>query len=180
MSTSPQIIRVAINGFGRIGRYTAKLLLANPDLNLVAINDLADKTAIAHLLKYDSVHGRYDSEISLSSDKLIVNDHEITLLSKSDPKDLPWKALNIDLVIECTGRFTHTEGASMHLLAGAKKVIISAPSQEESIPMIVMGVNGALMQSVGVADGVAAVLAGVTVIVPVAFTEPHPPVRGMI
>ena len=145
MNTSPQIIRVAINGFGRIGRYTAKLLLSNPQLNLVAINDLADKSAIAHLLKYDSVHGRFDSEISLVSDKLMVNKHEITLLSKSDPKDLPWKDLAIDVVIECTGRFTHTAGASMHLAAGAKKVIISAPSQEASIPMIVMGVNDQIL-----------------------------------
>ena len=145
MNTSHQIIRVAINGFGRIGRYTAKLLLSNPQLNLVAINDLADKSAIAHLLKYDSVHGRFDSEISLVSDKLMVNKHEITLLSKSDPKDLPWKDLAIDVVIECTGRFTHTAGASMHLAAGAKKVIISAPSQEASIPMIVMGVNDQIL-----------------------------------
>lgn len=145
MNTSPQIIRVAINGFGRIGRYTAKLLLSNPQLNLVAINDLADKSAITHLLKYDSVHGRFDSEISLVSDKLMVNKHEITLLSKSDPKDLPWKDLAIDVVIECTGRFTHTAGASMHLAAGAKKVIISAPSQEASIPMIVMGVNDQIL-----------------------------------
>ena len=145
MNTSHQIIRVAINGFGRIGRYTAKLLLFNPQLNLVAINDLADKSAIAHLLKYDSVHGRFDSEISLVSDKLMVNKHEITLLSKSDPKDLPWKDLAIDVVIECTGRFTHTAGASMHLAAGAKKVIISAPSQEASIPMIVMGVNDQIL-----------------------------------
>ena len=138
-------MKVAINGFGRIGRYTAKLLLSNPQLNLVAINDLADKSAIAHLLKYDSVHGRFDSEISLVSDKLMVNKHEITLLSKSDPKDLPWKDLAIDVVIECTGRFTHTAGASMHLAAGAKKVIISAPSQEASIPMIVMGVNDQIL-----------------------------------
>lgn len=145
MNTSSQIIRVAINGFGRIGRYTAKLLLVHPQLKLVAINDLAEKTAIAHLLKYDSVHGRFDSEISLLSDKLMVNEHEITLLSKSDPKELPWKELAIDVVIECTGRFTNTIGASMHLAAGAKKVIISAPSQEASIPMIVMGVNDQIL-----------------------------------
>ncbi len=147
MSTTPSIIRVAINGFGRIGRYTAKLLLAHPSIKLVAINDLADKSAIAHLLKYDSVHGKFDSEVSLVSNKLIVNHQEIDLLSKSDPKDLPWKDLNIDVVIECTGRFTHREGANMHLLAGAKKVIISAPSQEESIPMIVMGVNDHLLDT---------------------------------
>lgn len=145
MSTTPQIIRVAINGFGRIGRYTAKLMLTHPQLNLVAINDLADRSAIAHLLKYDSVHGKYESDISLVSDKLRVNNHEINLLSKSDPKELPWKELNIDVVIECTGRFTHREGANMHLIAGAKKVIISAPSQEDSIPMVVMGVNDHLL-----------------------------------
>jgi glyceraldehyde 3-phosphate dehydrogenase len=141
MSFSQPRIRVAINGFGRIGRYTAKLLLSKPELQLVAINDLADKTAIAHLLKYDSVHGRFDSEINLTNDLLTVDGQAIFLLSKADPKELPWNELNIDVVIECTGRFTHTEGASKHLMSGAKKVIISAPSQDESIPMIVMGVN---------------------------------------
>ena len=141
MNPSPSKIRVAINGFGRIGRYTAKLLLSHPSFNLVAINDLAENEAIKHLLKYDSVHGKFDAEITLSKGNLIVNGNKIILLSKSNPEELPWKELGIDLIMECTGRFTQGHGASKHLEAGASKVIISAPSQDDSIPMIVMGVN---------------------------------------
>lgn len=139
-STAPAL-RVAINGFGRIGRYTAKLLLNNPEFNLLAINDLADPTSIAHLLKYDSVHGKYDASVKLSGNFLQVNEQKIALYSEANPEELPWASLGIDLVIECTGRFTRRKDAEKHLQAGAKKVIISAPSQEESIPMIVMGVN---------------------------------------
>lgn len=141
MSTTAPTLRVAINGFGRIGRYTAKLLLNNSDFNLVAINDLADPTAIAHLLKYDSVHGKFDANISHSVDFLQVNEQKVALFSESNPENLPWKKLNIDLVIECTGRFTLKKDAEKHLKAGAKKVIVSAPSQEDSIPMVVLGVN---------------------------------------
>jgi glyceraldehyde 3-phosphate dehydrogenase len=141
MSTTVPAFRVAINGFGRIGRYTAKLLLKNPEFNLVAINDLADPAAIAHLLKYDSVHGKFDANISQSPGVLRVDDQQIELFSESNPENLPWKGLNIDLVFECTGRFTLKKDAEMHLVAGAKKVIISAPSQEASIPMVVLGVN---------------------------------------
>jgi glyceraldehyde 3-phosphate dehydrogenase len=139
-STAPAL-RVAINGFGRIGRYTAKLLLRNSDFSLVAINDLADPISIAHLLKYDSVHGKFDAAVELSGDFLQVNEQKIALYSVANPEELPWKSLGIDLVIECTGRFTSRKDAEKHLQAGAKQVIISAPSQEESIPMIVMGVN---------------------------------------
>ena len=141
MSATVPALRVAINGFGRIGRYTAKLLLKNPDFNLVAINDLADPAAIAHLLKYDSVHGKFEANISQTPGVLRVNEQEIALFSESNPENLPWKELNIDLVFECTGRFTLKKDAEKHLLAGAKKVIISAPSQEVSIPMVVLGVN---------------------------------------
>ena len=141
MSTTAPALRVAINGFGRIGRYTAKLLLNNSDFNLVAINDLADPTAIAHLLKYDSVHGKFDANISHSVDFLQVNEQKVALFSESNPENLPWEELNIDLVIECTGRFTLKKDAEKHLKAGAKKVIVSAPSQEDSIPMVVLGVN---------------------------------------
>ena len=102
MSTTAPALRVAINGFGRIGRYTAKLLLNNSDFNLVAINDLADPTAIAHLLKYDSVHGKFDANISHSPQLLQVNDQKIALFSESNPENLTWKTLNIDLVFECT------------------------------------------------------------------------------
>lgn len=145
MSTTAPALRVAINGFGRIGRYTAKLLLNNSDFNLVAINDLADPTAIAHLLKYDSVHGKFDATIRLSPHFLQVNEHDVALFSESNPENLPWKALNIDLVFECTGRFTLKKDAEKHLHAGAKKVIISAPSQESAIPMVVLGVNDQIL-----------------------------------
>lgn len=141
MPSTALALRVAINGFGRIGRYTAKLLLNNPEFNLMAINDLADPTSIAHLLKYDSVHGKYDASVKLSGNFLQVNEQKIALYSEANPEELPWASLGIDLVIECTGRFTRRKDAEKHLQAGAKKVIISAPSQEESIPMIVMGVN---------------------------------------
>lgn len=133
--------KIAINGFGRIGRYTAKLLLQHPELKLVAINDLAEKEAVAHLLKYDSVHGKFESDILLQGSDLWVDGKMVHLYSISNPEELPWKELEIDLVIECTGRFTDKDGASKHLKAGAKKVIISAPSQDESIPMVVLGVN---------------------------------------
>ena len=145
MSTTAPALRVAINGFGRIGRYTAKLLLNNSDFNLLAINDLADPTAIAHLLKYDSVHGKFDANIRLSPHFLQVNEHDVALFSESNPENLPWKALNIDLVFECTGRFTLKKDAEKHLHAGAKKVIISAPSQESAIPMVVLGVNDQIL-----------------------------------
>lgn len=138
---NPTKKRIAINGFGRIGRYTAKLILENKSLNLIAINDLADPKAIAHLLKYDSVHGKSNSQIELEEENLVVDGEKIMLFGQSNPEHLPWENLNIDLVIECTGRFTDREGAEKHLKAGAKKVIISAPSQDPSIKMIVLGVN---------------------------------------
>ena len=134
-------IRVAINGFGRIGRYTAKLILEKAKLNLVAINDLAEPAAIAHLLKYDSIHGKVSQEVGLQGTNLSYGNNQIQLFGISDPTLLPWAELEIDLVIECTGRFTDRKGAEKHLHAGAKKVIISAPSLDETIKMIVLGVN---------------------------------------
>ncbi|SFO38069.1 glyceraldehyde-3-phosphate dehydrogenase (NAD+) [Algoriphagus ornithinivorans] len=144
MSYKPKT-RIAINGFGRIGRYTAKLLIENPDFELIAINDLADDKAIAHLLKYDSIHGKLDREISVNQSILNVGDQKIKLLSQSSPDKLPWKELDIDVVIESTGRFTDRENAEKHLHAGAKKVIISAPSQDPSIKMVVLGVNDTIL-----------------------------------
>ena len=134
-------IRVAINGFGRIGRYTAKLILEKAKLNLVAINDLAEPAAIAHLMKYDSIHGKVSQEVGLQGTNLSYGNNQIQLFGISDPTLLPWAELEIDLVIECTGRFTDRKGAEKHLHAGAKKVIISAPSLDETIKMIVLGVN---------------------------------------
>lgn len=133
--------RVAINGFGRIGRYTTKLLLQDPNIELVAINDLAEFQAIAHLLKYDSIHRGLKSGVSLNENKLKVGSQEVLLLQQKDPKELPWKELDIDILIECTGRFTNRAGAESHIKAGAKKVIISAPVTDTSIPMVVLGVN---------------------------------------
>lgn len=141
MTPQLPITKIAINGFGRIGRYTAKLLLDQTDMQLVAVNDLTDPKAIAHLLKYDSVHGKFEGEVSLDGELLLANGNTIRLFSKANPEELPWKELGVDVVIECTGRFTHREGAEKHLRAGAKKVIISAPVQDESIPMVVLGVN---------------------------------------
>ena len=138
-------IKVAINGFGRIGRYTCKILLGSPDFDLVAINDLAEPKAIAHLLKYDSIHGKTDAKILLDGDKLIVGNQKIQLYRQADPENLPWEKLGIDLVIECTGRFTDRLQAEKHLSAGAKKVLISAPSMDSSIPMIVLGVNDSIL-----------------------------------
>ncbi|RAI93769.1 type I glyceraldehyde-3-phosphate dehydrogenase [Algoriphagus yeomjeoni] len=140
-----QDIRIAINGFGRIGRYTAKLILEKKGLNLIAINDLADQTAIAHLLKYDSIHGKSPSKIEIQNSNLKVNDQEIQLFGIADPEKLPWESLDIDIVIECTGRFTARSGAEKHLTAGAKKVIISAPSLDPTIKMVVLGVNDSIL-----------------------------------
>ncbi|UZD23167.1 type I glyceraldehyde-3-phosphate dehydrogenase [Algoriphagus halophytocola] len=143
--TPQKNIRIAINGFGRIGRYTAKLLLEKEGVNLVAINDLADQEAIAHLLKYDSIHRKSSFKVSLTDNFLQVNQHKIGLYGISDPSELPWKALDIDVVIECTGRFTERKNAEKHIQAGAKKVIISAPSHDPSVKMIVLGVNEQLL-----------------------------------
>lgn len=145
MQKQTPLTRIAINGFGRIGRYTAKLLLSHPRLQLVAINDLAEPEAIAHLLKYDSVHGKFEGKVLLENSLLFLNDQPVQLFSKSNPEELPWRELAIDVVIECTGRFTTQSGAEKHLKAGAKKVIISAPVKDESIPMVVLGVNDSIL-----------------------------------
>lgn len=136
---------MAINGFGRIGRYTTKLLLDNPQIQLVAINDLAQPNSIAHLLKYDSIHGKLEKKVGLSLPYLTIDGEQILLFCQADPIHLPWKDLNIDLVLECTGRFTHREGAEKHIQAGAKRVIISAPAVDDSIPMVVLGVNDSIL-----------------------------------
>lgn len=146
MLNQDPLTKIAINGFGRIGRYTAKLLLLHPRLQLVAINDLAEPIAIAHLLKYDSVHGKFEGSVRLDENLLFLNDQPIQLFSKSNPEELPWKDLGIDIVIECTGRFTNREGSEKHLKAGAKKVIISAPVQDQSLPMVVLGVNESILE----------------------------------
>lgn len=133
--------RVAINGFGRIGRLTFRNLLANDKVELVAINDLTDNETLAHLLKYDSVHGKLDAEISATDTHITVNGKQIQASSERNPEALNWKELNIDVVLECTGIFTDRKKASMHLTAGAKQVILSAPAKGDDIKTIVLGVN---------------------------------------
>ncbi len=134
--------KIAINGFGRIGRPTFREILENhPDLQVLAINDLTDNKTLSHLLKFDSVYGIYDKEVKWTEDSLIVNGKKIQALAEPDPSNLPWKELGIDIVLECTGHFRGLEGAKKHLTAGAKKVIISAPAKSEGIPSFILGVN---------------------------------------
>ena len=136
-------IRIAINGFGRIGRNTLRALYENnyrEQLQVVAINDLGDAETNAHLLKYDSVHGRFDADVSHGAESLSVNGDRIAISAIRNPEDLPWSDLNIDVVFECTGLFTKRAKAEAHLRAGARKVIISAPSPDADT-MVVYGVN---------------------------------------
>ena len=132
--------RVAINGFGRIGRLVLRAGINNPDIDFVAINDLTDTKTLAHLLKYDSVHGIFKEEVSYDDDHLVVNGDKIAVYSMRDPEMLPWKESEIDVVVESTGLFIDREGATKHLKAGAKKVLISAPAKSPDIT-IVKGVN---------------------------------------
>lgn len=132
--------KIAINGFGRIGRLSFRNLLQMDDVEVVAINDLTDNPTLAHLLKYDSVHGKFNGTVSADDNNLYVNGKAIKALAEKDPTKLPWKELGVDVVLECTGRFTDEEKASWHLQAGARKVIISAPAKG-NIPTIVLGVN---------------------------------------
>ena len=134
-------MNIAINGFGRIGRIFLRNVLNNADARVVAINDLTDTATLAHLFKYDSVHRAFRGKIDFDTDHLIVNGQKIEVLSEREPSGLPWKELDIDLVIESTGKFTSRKGAEQHLAAGAKQVIISAPSPDKNVPTIVMGVN---------------------------------------
>jgi len=136
------MIKIAINGFGRIGRPTFRRIIDNhPDLEVVAINDLTDNKTLAHLLKYDSVYRGYGKSISFSKDGISVEGKEFRVFAEKEPEKLPWKDLNVDIVLECTGYFTDLEGAKKHIKAGAKKVIISAPAKSEEIPSYVLGVN---------------------------------------
>ncbi|XOB41888.1 MAG: type I glyceraldehyde-3-phosphate dehydrogenase [Candidatus Nealsonbacteria bacterium] len=136
-------IKIAINGFGRIGRPTFRRILNNhPNLEVVAINDLTDPKTLAHLLKYDSVYGAYKKIVKAAENSLLVDDKEFKIFAEKDPADLPWKEMGIDIVLECTGVFRNYDGAKKHIQAGAKKVIISAPSKNpEKIPSFILGVN---------------------------------------
>ena len=134
-------VRIAINGFGRIGRTAARAILQNDALELIAVNDLTDVATLAHLFKYDSVHGKFKGNIEVGENLIRINEKPVYLYSSKNPEDLPWNDLKIDVVIESTGMFLTKEAASKHISAGAKKVIISAPPQGEGVKGIVMGVN---------------------------------------
>ncbi len=136
------MIKIAINGFGRIGRPTFRRIMKNhPDLEVVAINDLTDTKTLAHLLKYDSIYGKYDGEVDFTEKSLKVDGKDIKVFAEKDPEKLPWKEFGIDIVLECTGIFTNREGAEKHIKAGAKQVIISAPAKDKDIPSYLLGVN---------------------------------------
>ena len=149
-------VRVAINGFGRIGRLAFRLLFIDDDFEIVAINDLTDSKTLAHLLKYDSCQGSYKTDsISHTENSIIVDGQEITVYKEKDPENLPWAALNVDVVLECTGKFTNYDGCMKHINAGAKKVIISAPAKGEGdVKTIVFNVNHEIL------DGTEQVISG--------------------
>ncbi len=132
--------RIAINGFGRIGRLVLRIALQNPHLQVVAINDLVPPDNLAYLFKYDTVHGTYPKSVSSDKDALIIDGKRIAVSAEKDPAQLPWKEHQVDYVVESTGRFTHLEDAKKHIHAGAKRVLISAPGKDD-MPTYVMGVN---------------------------------------
>ena len=147
------MVNVAINGFGRIGRLALRLMIENPEFNVVAINDLTDAKTLAHLFKYDSSQGRFNGEIEVKEGAFVVNGKEIKVTAERNPADLPWKELNVDVVLECTGFFTSQEKAGLHLEAGAKKVVISAPATGD-IKTVVYNVNNDIL------DGSETVISG--------------------
>jgi glyceraldehyde 3-phosphate dehydrogenase len=135
------MIKIAINGFGRIGRAAFKIALAHEDIEVMAINDLGDIHNLAYLLKYDSVYGRYGQDVKVEEGNLVVGDKKVKVFQEKNPTKLPWGQMNVDVVLESTGVFTEKEKASAHLTAGAKHVIITAPTKSEDLPTVVLGVN---------------------------------------
>jgi glyceraldehyde 3-phosphate dehydrogenase len=133
--------RIAINGFGRIGRLTFRNLMKNQDVEVVAINDLTDNQTLAHLLKYDTMHGRFEGTVSADDNSITVNGQKIAGLAVKNPAELPWAAMQVDVVLECTGIFLDKEKAGLHLQAGAKRVILSAPPKTDDVPTFVIGAN---------------------------------------
>ena len=140
-------IKVAINGFGRIGRVTLRILLTRENIEVVAINDLTDSKTLAHLLKYDSVHGKIHADVVAEEKSIIINGKRIAVFAEKDPTSLPWKNLDIDVVIESTGFFLDRATAGKHITAGAKKVIISTPPDTDEIKTVVLGINDAILKS---------------------------------
>jgi len=135
------MVKVAINGFGRIGRNALKILLDRRDAQVVAINDITDAATLAHLLKHDSAYGTYDKKVSAGKNSIIINSREIPVFAEKDPAKLPWKKLGVDVVIESTGFFTNPKDARAHIKAGTKKVVISAPAKGTGAKTVVIGVN---------------------------------------
>ncbi len=135
-------LRIAINGFGRIGRAAFKIALGRPAVQIVAVNDLTDSETLAHLLKYDTVYGRFPHEVSFGKNTLIIDGKAVPVLAEKDPAQLPWKRMNVDVVLECTGRFTKDGAAKVHLKAGAPRVVVSAPTKGGGIKTFLLGVNG--------------------------------------
>ncbi|MFN7955098.1 MAG: type I glyceraldehyde-3-phosphate dehydrogenase [bacterium] len=133
-------VRVAVNGFGRIGRLVMRAGLGSKDIEFVAVNDLTDPKTLAHLFKYDSIHRTYPGEVKAGNESLVIDGREIKVTAQKDPAQLPWKDLKVDIVIESTGKFTDREGAAKHIAAGAKKVLISAPAKNEDVTLC-YGVN---------------------------------------
>ncbi|WML36680.1 type I glyceraldehyde-3-phosphate dehydrogenase [Clostridium sp. OS1-26] len=147
------MVKVAINGFGRIGRLALRLMINNPEFEVVAINDLTDAKTLAHLFKYDSAQGRFDGEIKVEEGAFVVNGKEIKVTAERNPANLPWGQLGVDVVLECTGFFTSKEKAEAHIQAGAKKVVISAPATGD-LKTVVFNVNQ------NVLDGTETVISG--------------------
>ncbi len=137
--------KIAINGFGRIGRLTLRNLLEDKNVEVVAINDLTDNATLAHLFKYDTAQGNYAGDVSSSEDNITIDGHVIQAFSERNPADLPWAKLGVDVVLECTGVFRTQEKAGLHIQAGAKRVILSAPAKSEGFETIVLGVNNDLI-----------------------------------
>lgn len=146
MNIKPETkIKIAINGFGRIGRNVFRLLLNHPAIEVVAVNDIADTKTMAHLIKYDSIHGVLRESVSFSDDSISINKNNYLFFHESKIENLDWKSLNIDIVIESTGKFKTFEDINQHILAGAKKVILSAPSEVNQIKTVVLGVNESIL-----------------------------------
>lgn len=144
--TADKKLRIAINGFGRIGRMTLRVLLRQPQVEVVAINDLADLVTMAHLFKYDSIHDRFQGTVAVEEGKgLVIQGKSIRCFSAKDPLQLPWASLGVDIVLECTGKFTDLAGAGLHLQAGARRVILSAPPKSNDIKSVVLGVNDSVL-----------------------------------
>jgi glyceraldehyde 3-phosphate dehydrogenase len=134
--------KIAINGFGRIGRPALRRILEKyPDLKVVAINDLTDTKTLSHLLEYDSIYGKYEKKIGYDQNNILIDKEKIPVFAEKDPANLPWKKMGIDIVLECTGYFTDSEGAGKHIKAGAKMVVVSAPCKDSGIPSYILGVN---------------------------------------